>query len=502
MNKSLLLICSLLAVLFVFAGCGSDETAPEEATASQGENQSATDDNSQSATPPKTAMADGSAGGSTESLTPEQKAARYIVLSEQALKQGNAKVALEALTNAITVYPDAFAAYVKRADLLAKAKLYPAAIADLTRALDLPTGTQRTLNGGNGITVSIQRDDAKLLNTRGYLRLAIKDYEAAIADFDEAVARDLNYAQPYNNRGLIHLTLGAPAKAIADFESALRIEAAYTDAHNNLGYAFIQVKEYDKAIVALSNAIKTNGEYVNAWNNRGLAYKEAGRFDEAVADFTKAIELQPTQVKYFLHRKEAYEQLGQTEEAANDEAQVVWLKQLARHNQLVLAAPTESRRWYGRADHLIQRDEFEAAQKDIERAIKLDPDYAAAYTLRAKMYLKQGEVEQAIHEVTRAIATAPHFEAYSLRGDCHFLQENYELAVQDYTLARRLDDQVRVAHERCAEKMQADGKIQQASYHLDQASQLKDFPSGTESTDDQPVSDNRVQPIPTTVETP
>jgi lipoprotein NlpI len=50
-----------------------------------------------------------------------------------------------------------------------------------------------------------------------------------MADFDQALKINPNYAEAYNNRGIVYRNKGDYNKAIADFEAVLRIDP------NNIG---------------------------------------------------------------------------------------------------------------------------------------------------------------------------------------------------------------------------------------------------------------------------
>jgi tetratricopeptide (TPR) repeat protein len=374
-------------------------------------------------------------------------------------------LALQALNQAVQSAPDAVEPYLQRAQLLAAADLKTQAIADLTRALEL------------------EPRNARVFNTRGYLRMSQNQLIEAVEDFAAAVSIDLEYPQPYNNRGLVRITQGAPEKALLDFDAALRIDPQYIDALNNRGYALTQLGRYDEAIQALTKAIEINPTYVNAWNNRGLANaaagkgdKGAGQLETAVADFTKAIELQPTNIKYYVHRSEALTALDRTAEARADLDKVAWLEQLSELNRAVMSQPEHALVWMRRADHMRTGQRYDAALADVNRAIQLmgrtSPEASSAYVLQARILLEQGQVERAVEAANVAARIRPSDEVYSVRGDAQLQLQNYEAAVEDYRLSRRLDATVKQAYELRAAQLEQAGQIEQAGYFREQANAL------------------------------
>ncbi len=63
---------------------------------------------------------------------------------------------------------------------------------------------------------------------RGCCHFDIKDYEAAIADFSQAIQIDPNQVIAYTARGNAHLALGNTTKAELDFQKAMGITAVFS----------------------------------------------------------------------------------------------------------------------------------------------------------------------------------------------------------------------------------------------------------------------------------
>jgi tetratricopeptide (TPR) repeat protein len=399
------------------------------------------------------------------SVPPAEQVTKLLEGAQQFLKQGNAKLALEAINRAIKIDPTSVDARLRRAELFAAADLKTQAVEDLTKAIELEPRNARTFN------------------TRGYLRMSQSDMNGAVEDFAAAISIDLEYPQPYNNRGLVRVSQGAPEKALLDFDAALRIDPKYIDAYNNRGYALTQLGRYEEAIETLTKAIEIDPTYVNAWNNRGLANAAAGKGDQgtyqleaAVADFTKAIELQPSHTKYYIHRSEALTALQRLDEARADTDKAAWLERLSDLNRLVATSPDLASCWLQRAEHMRLGERFDAAMTDVNRAIQLlgptMPEASDAYVLQARILLDQGQIEKAIESANTAAKIRPSDQVYSVRGDAHFKLQNYEAAAEDFMLSRRLDETVQKAFELRAAQLESAGQIEQAGYFREQASAL------------------------------
>ncbi len=60
-------------------------------------------------------------------------------------------------------------------------------------------------------------------------------------------------------------------------------------------------------------------------------------------------------------------------------------------------------------------------------------------------------------------------EAFSVRGDAHLEQGDYDQAIEDYGAARRLDSQVARAYLLRSQEHEAAGEIEQASADYERA---------------------------------
>jgi tetratricopeptide (TPR) repeat protein len=68
------------------------------------------------------------------------------------------------------------------------------------------------------------------------------DFREAIADFNQALARDADFAEAYNNRGYAYLGLLDYVRATADFTEAIRRLPPFAPAYNNRGLAILRSK--------------------------------------------------------------------------------------------------------------------------------------------------------------------------------------------------------------------------------------------------------------------
>ncbi|NDA09119.1 MAG: tetratricopeptide repeat protein [Alphaproteobacteria bacterium] len=86
-------------------------------------------------------------------------------------------------------------------------------------------------------------DDATIFFYRGTAKNDLKDYQAAIADYDEAIRLNPELAEAFNNRGNAKSTLEDYQGAIADYDEAIRLKPDDAGALHNRGVAKLKLAE-------------------------------------------------------------------------------------------------------------------------------------------------------------------------------------------------------------------------------------------------------------------
>jgi tetratricopeptide (TPR) repeat protein len=155
-------------------------------------------------------------------------------------------------------------------------------------------------------------------NFRGLaLAGSLEDYEACTKATD-STAIDLctvflnrenegakDRVEAYSKRCSAHIRRGEFDAAIADCNEAIKLGPEYIQPLVNLGVAYLSKRDFDRAILESSKAIKLNPGELSAWNNRGVAHFRKGEYDLAIADFDEGIRLNDQYPNPFRHRAAA-----------------------------------------------------------------------------------------------------------------------------------------------------------------------------------------------------
>ena len=132
-----------------------------------------------------------------------------------------------------------------------------------------------------------------LANERGLEAFERKDYDLAIAEFNEAIRLKPDDGAAYFNLAVLYSSRGEREKVIVQYSEAIRLKPYDFLLYYCRGIAYDQVGDYDRAIADYHRAILLRTDNEVAFINRGLDYDRTGDHDKAVADYNEAIRLRP-----------------------------------------------------------------------------------------------------------------------------------------------------------------------------------------------------------------
>lgn len=149
---------------------------------------------------------------------------------------------------------------------------------------------------------------------RGLSFMLVKDYDAAISDFTDAIALSPNFVLAYFARANARyfemmadgmagdnggqekeakrlLEQAALQSVVADFDKVVELSPKLIYAYFNKGNLYYNQNDYTAAISCYTSAISIKPDFGQAYYNRGIAYLRMGNMDKGVADLSRAGEL-------------------------------------------------------------------------------------------------------------------------------------------------------------------------------------------------------------------
>jgi tetratricopeptide (TPR) repeat protein len=172
----------------------------------------------------------------------------------------------------------------------------------------------------------------------GYVALARRDYDKALAAFDATLMADRTYVPAFAGRGQALLGLGREAEALTTFEQALALDPSLTDLRRRVDVlrfrnvqdiierarAAAAADRFEEARTAYERAIAISPESAFLYHELGVLEQRRGDTDRALEHLRKAVDLDPTdaaalvQIGVLLEARQQYDAAAASYRKAND----------------------------------------------------------------------------------------------------------------------------------------------------------------------------------------
>lgn len=152
----------------------------------------------------------------------------------------------------------------------------------------------------------------------GMSKYRLKQYEAALTDFNLAVKLNPDSATNFLNRGLCYYGLGKFDKALEDFTKAADLEPNRPIFTYNKGLALYSQEKHQQAFDEFTKAIKLNSNYYEAYLYRAYACEGLGQPKSAIYDYGQAIRVKPSEGLAYYRSGLLKQEGGDSNGACND----------------------------------------------------------------------------------------------------------------------------------------------------------------------------------------
>ena len=216
-----------------------------------------------------------------------------------------------------------------------------------------------------------------------------KEYATAKM-FLEMVIKEDPTVDVYHLLAMVEQNEGELAQATIWLNRALEIDPDSPDLYNTLGDLLMKEKKYQEAINAFEQTLKFQPDHPDARYNIGASLMRLKKYEAAEKYLRKALEDQPNHIGALQNLSLALKELDFQQESLDLSNRLLAIQEneIACNNHGTI---------------LRDMNRIEEARKYFERAIELNPKYAAAYSNAGLMLLDLGEPELAITHYKYAI---------------------------------------------------------------------------------------------------
>ncbi|WP_243369889.1 tetratricopeptide repeat protein [Geotalea sp. SG265] len=219
---------------------------------------------------------------------------------------------------------------------------------------------------------------------------------------------------------------GALDKAIAEYQESLREDSDFAAANGNLGLAYLKKKQEDDAVVELTKATKnhSSGIYHKAL---GKIFSDKKLYSLALYHYNEALAQMPADTGLHADIADVYLNSGLPNSAEEE------------FNKILVAESGNTRARMGIAAINSSRNDFDKAIDQLKKAQAVDPGNKEIHRLLAEAYDKKGDKKSAEYESLLAgvqVKTETAARPDHLRqGDAFMAAKEFPKAIDEYKAA-------------------------------------------------------------------
>lgn len=174
--------------------------------------------------------------------------------------------------------------------------------------------------------IELHPERTEYWETRAIYEIDARDFRRARSDLDHAVD---SADRPYLRflRGLVLCRMGEPDRCLADFDAAIAGQLENSQFYRGRSLARSALGDPEGGLADAELLVTLSPQVATSYYARGVALAELGRDREALRDFDEALGRAPELVYPFLARAEAFERLGRHDESVAD-------REAAKRNQI------------------------------------------------------------------------------------------------------------------------------------------------------------------------
>jgi tetratricopeptide (TPR) repeat protein len=344
---------------------------------------------------------------------------------------------------AIEVQPERVGGWANRGSLRQTQRDFRGALRDMDRAFELSPL------------------DGRILSNRALLKSDMGDLQGALDDLERAVELDPTFEIAWLNLGSVRERLGDAVGCLEAVNRAIELNPNFGIFYMLRAQGRAALGDYQGAMADFEKGDELDGPGLAVYVNRAGVRYHAGDLQGALVDLEQATKLAPEEGMAWNLMAEVYLEQGEAPQARSAALKGASSNQPLRGRVLVarslarLGEPAQALKLIGevlerrpkddtalaaRAEVNEREGELEAALVDLSRAIDFDDDYEPHFRQRARLHHRMGHLELAIADLERSIELKPRrLRTWVQRGDYKLEAGDVGGAAGDYSRALQLD---------------------------------------------------------------
>jgi len=307
----------------------------------------------------------------------------------------------------------------------------PQADVSAARSLVRAGRFQEAIDACNAILLKAPGDGPALI-VRAAARTGLRDYTGALADADAGLKAAAGNPLPnlFVERGRALRGLGRFEESVAAFTRAMELDAAAALPYHHRANSLYSLRRYEEALLDAGQYLQRNTSDPAGYQLRGLILAALGRYQPAERDMDEAIRLNGKEARYYGDRSMIYRRQDKTKEGLDDAERAFQMgaNDAAGHNTRGLAR--------------MQAKDFAGALRDFDVAIERDPKTAIYVANKGRCYYYMGDLAASDREIARALSVDPaNSTAFRYRAELREKQGQAAQARADAEHARQLNPQ-------------------------------------------------------------